>query len=108
MVFQPHRYSRTARLLDRFGQALGQADALILTEVYAASEPRLEGIDAAAVARAVRRHSALPIEIAAGLDDAAARVTAMVEPGDQVVVLGAGSIGRLAPRLVELLRGRGE
>ncbi len=107
VVFQPHRYSRTARLLDRFGQVLGQADALLLTEIHAASEPRLEGIDAAAVARAVRRHSRIPIEIAAGLDDAASRVTAMVEAGDLVAVLGAGSIGRLAPRLVELLRGRG-
>jgi UDP-N-acetylmuramate--alanine ligase len=107
VVFQPHRYSRTARLLDRFGEVLGQADALLLTEVYAASESRLEGIDAAAVARAVRRHSTIPIEIAASLDDAASRLTAMVVPGDVVAVLGAGSVGRLAPRIVDLLRGRG-
>ena len=107
VVFQPHRYSRTARLLDRFGQVLGQADALLLTEVYAASESRLEGIDAAAIARAVRRHSTIPIEIAASLDDAASRVTATVVAGDLVVVLGAGSIGRLAPRIVELLQERG-
>ena len=107
VVFQPHRYSRTARLLDRFGEVLGQADALLLTEVYAASESRLEGVDAAAVARAVRRHSGIPIEIAASLDDAASRVRATAAAGDLVAVLGAGSIARLAPRLVELLQGRG-
>ncbi|MXW35546.1 MAG: UDP-N-acetylmuramate--L-alanine ligase, partial [Chloroflexi bacterium] len=107
VVFQPHRYSRTARLLDRFGEVLGQADALLLTEVYAASESRLEGVDAAAVARAVRRHSGIPVEIAASLEDAASRVRAMVAAGDLVAVRGAGSIARLAPRLVELLQGRG-
>ena len=102
VVFQPHRYARTARLLERFGEVLGRADALLLLEVYAASESRLEGIDAAAVARAVRRHSSVPIQIAASLEDAAARVVAMVGPGDLVVVLGAGSVGRLAPRIIEL------
>ena len=105
-VFQPHRYSRTARLLERFGQALARADALVVTGVYAASEPRVEGVDAAAVARAVRRHSAAPVEVADGLEDAAARVVARARTGDAIVVLGAGSIGRLAPRIVELLERR--
>ncbi len=107
VVFQPHRYSRTARLLDRFGRALGRADSLLLTEVYAASESRLPGIDAAAVARAVRRHSAVPIQIADSLEDAVSRVADQARPGDSVVVLGAGSIGRVAPRIVETLEKRG-
>ena len=106
VVFQPHRYSRTARLLDRFGQALGRADWLLLTEVYAASEARLEGVDAAAVARAVRRHSPVPVGIAASLEDSVSRVAAAARAGDTVVVLGAGSIGRLAPRIIESLEGR--
>lgn len=107
VVFQPHRYSRTARLLDRFGQVLGRADSLLLTEVYAAGETRVEGVDAAAVAQAVRRHSAVPIEIADSLEDAASRVAAAARSGDLIVVLGAGSIGRLAPRIVGLLERRG-
>ena len=106
VVFQPHRYSRTARLLDGFGQVLGRADSLLLTEVYAASESRLEGVDSAAVARAVRRHSSIPVRIAASLEDAASHVAAMARSGDVVVVLGAGSIGRLASRIVELLERR--
>ena len=106
VVFQPHRYTRTARLLDRFGQVLGHADLLLLTEVYAASESRIEGIDAAAVMRAVRRHSSVPTEIVDSLEDAAARVAALVRSGDVVVVLGAGSIGGLAPRIGELLERR--
>lgn len=106
VVFQPHRYSRTARLLDRFGEVLGLADALLLTEVYAASESRVEGVDAAAVARAVRRRSGVPIAIADSLEDAASRVAALAAAGDLIVVLGAGSVGRLAPRIVELLERR--
>jgi len=107
VVFQPHRYSRTARLLDRFGQVLAQADSLVLTAVYAASESRVEGIDAAAVARAVRRCATVPVTIADSLEDAASRVVELARPGDTIVVLGAGSIGRLAPRIVELIERRG-
>ena len=107
VVFQPHRYSRTARLLDRFGQALAGADSLVLTDVYAASESRLEGVDAAAVARAVGRHAAVPVAVADSLQDAASRVVELARSGDAIIVLGAGSIGRLAPRIVELLERRG-
>ena len=107
VVFQPHRYSRTARLLDRFGQALAGADSLVLTDVYAASESRLEGVDAAAVARAVERHAAVPVAVADSLQDAASRVVELARSGDTIVVLGAGSIGRLAPRIVGLLERRG-
>lgn len=107
VVFQPHRYSRTARLLDRFGAVLGDADALILTEVYGAGESAVEGVDAAALAQAVRRHSTLPVAIAASLADAVARVREMAAAGDCIVVLGAGSVGRLAPRIVGALEGRG-
>ena len=106
VVFQPHRYSRTARLLERFGQALAGADALVLTGVYAAGEPRLEGVDADAVARAVRQRSPLPVEIADSLEDAASRVAGLARSGDTVVVLGAGSIGRVAPRIAELIERR--
>ena len=106
VVFQPHRYSRTARLLDRFGQVLARADVLVLTGVYAASEPRLEGVDAAAVARAVRRHATVPVDIADNLEHAASRVVELARSGDTVVVLGAGSIGRLAPRILELFERR--
>ena len=107
VVFQPHRYSRTARLLDRFGQALAGADSLVLTDVYAASESRLEGVDAAAVAQAVGRHAAVPVVVADSLQDAASRVVELARSGDAIIVLGAGSIGRLAPRIVELLERRG-
>ncbi len=103
VLFQPHRYTRTARLLDQFGKVLARADAVVLTDVYAASEPPIAGADAAAVAAAVRRHAAIPVHVADSLDAAADRAVASVRPGDMVVVLGAGSVGRLVPRVIELL-----
>ncbi len=106
VVFEPHRYSRTARLLDRFGAALALADWVILTGLYAASEPPIRGVDADAVAAAIRRAAPIPVEVARSLDDAAARVAAVAGAGDIVAILGAGAIGRLRPRIVARLGGR--
>ena len=103
LVFEPHRYTRTARLLDRFGAALALADHVILTRLHAASERPIEGVDADAVARAVRRHADVPVVVAAGHDDAAARVAAAAGDGDTVVILGAGPIGGLRPRITAAL-----
>ena len=106
VVFEPHRYTRTARLLDAFGRTLARADMVIVTEVHAASEPPIEGVDAAAVAGAVRRHAQIPVAVAGGLEDAAARAAAVAGAGDMVVVLGAGSIGRLRRRIIDHLERR--
>ncbi len=106
VVFEPHRYSRTARLLDRFGAALALADQVILTPLYAASEPPVAGIDAGAVAEAVRRHADIPVEVAAGHAEAAGQVAAVAGPGDIVAILGAGAIGGLRPHIAAALEGK--
>ncbi len=106
VVFEPHRYSRTARLLDRFGAALALADRVILTPLYAASEPAIPGIGANAMAEAVRRHADIPVGVATGADDAAEQVAAAARGGDTVAILGAGAIGGLRPRIVAALEGR--
>lgn len=103
VLFQPHRYTRTARLLDRFGEVLARADAVVLTEVYAANESPIAAADAAAVAAAVRRHAAIPVEVADSLDAATDLAVSSVSSGDMLVVLGAGTVDRLAPRVIELL-----
>ena len=54
VAFQPHRYSRTARLMDRFGPALSQADELVLADIYAASEDPIPGVTVEALAEAIR------------------------------------------------------
>ncbi len=107
VVFQPHRYSRTIGLLDRFGAALAVADEVVLTAVYAAGEAPLPGATAEAVAEAVRRRASLPVTVIAALDDVPGHVAATSRPGDVVLTLGAGSIAAVPRRILEALRDRG-
>lgn len=106
VVFQPHRYTRTLRLLDRFGESLATADELILTDVYPASEAPIPGATAEAIAEAVRRVSAIPIRVVKSLDQVASIAAARARPGDAIVMLGAGSIDEVAPKVVEALGGQ--
>jgi UDP-N-acetylmuramate--alanine ligase len=102
-VFQPHRYSRTRDLLDEFGPALALADVVVLTDIYAAGEPPIPGINLDTLAAAVRG-SVRDLHVVPNLDDAAAAIGRLARPGDVVVTLGAGSIGTLPDRILRVLR----
>ena len=104
VVFQPHRYSRTIRLLERFGAALATADNVLLAEVYGAGEAPIPGATADAVATAVRRASRTPVRVVGSLDLIPALVAAEARAGDVVVTLGAGSIAAVPARILEALR----
>ncbi len=106
VVFQPHRYSRTAHLLEAFGPSLQAADEIILTDIYAAGEEPTPGISVDVLADAIRQGSHRPTRIARSLDDVVADLTRSVRPGDVVLTLGAGSIGTLPARLLDALRAR--
>ena len=106
VVFQPHRYTRTLRLLDRFGEALSAADELVLTPVYAASEVPIPGATAGALAQAVARVSNTPVRLAVSLDEAVDIATDEARAGDLIVTLGAGSIATVPSRIVGVLRDR--
>jgi UDP-N-acetylmuramate--alanine ligase len=102
-VFQPHRYSRTRDLLDEFGPALALADVVVLTDIYAAGEPPISGINLDTLAAAVRG-TVRDLHVVPNLDDAAAAIGRLARPGDVVVTLGAGSIGTLPDRILRVLR----
>jgi UDP-N-acetylmuramate--alanine ligase len=104
VVFQPHRYSRTGQLLPEFGAALGAADEVVLTDIYAAGEAAIPGVTVDAVADAVRAASACPVHVVKALEALPAAVAAFTRPGDLVITLGAGSIGTIADRILEQLR----
>ena len=103
VVFQPHRYTRTRDLLDQFGTALGGADEIILTDVYAAGEAPIPGATAEAV-EAVARKSGRPVTLVKTLDDLPAAVARIARPNDLVITLGAGSIGTMPDRILEALQ----
>lgn len=95
-IFQPHRYSRTAACLEDFAVAFDAADQVWVTEVYAAGEAPIEGVDAAAVARVVAQSGHRASEPVGTLADVALRVAEEVRPGDVLLFLGAGDISRAA------------
>ena len=106
VLFQPHRYTRTARLLTRFGEALSCADEVLLTDVYAASESQIEGVDAFAIAAEIKSFASIPVHVVDSMDVAITRAAASVGPDDMLVVLGAGSIGKVANRVVDAIERR--
>jgi UDP-N-acetylmuramate--alanine ligase len=107
VAFQPHRYSRTAALLDSFGPALSAADHIVLTDIYAAGEEPIAGATLDALSAAIRRSVTVPVDVVAHLDDVVPAIVRAARRGDVVFTLGAGSIGTVAARLVEALEGRG-
>ena len=106
VAFQPHRYSRTAQLLEEFGPALKDADEIVLTDIYAASEEPIPGITLETFADAVRRGSGRPVHVVHSLDEVIPRVMDIVHAGDAVITLGAGSIGSLPRKLMDALQRR--
>lgn len=103
VAFQPHRYTRTHRLMADFARAFGDADLLWLAEIYPASEPALPGVTSAALGEAMRA-AGRTVELASDLASLRAAVRAAMLPGDVVVFLGAGDITRAGHELAAGLR----
>ena len=104
VVFQPHRFSRTQHLLDRFGPSFSGADEVVLTDIYPAGEDPISGVTLEALARSMRATTTVPMHVVRALDEVPAAVVARVKSGDVVVTLGAGSIGGVGPRILAELR----
>ncbi len=107
IVFQPHRYTRTNQLLDRFGPALAGADELVLTDIYAAGEDVIPGVTVDLLADAIRQAApSLALHVVHPVEDVPAAVARLARAGDVVVLLGAGSIGSMAPKVLVALERR--
>ncbi len=106
VAFQPHRYTRTRDLLDDFAEVLATADALLVTEVYAAGEDPIAGADGRAICRAVRSRGAVEPVFLSRLDRLPRQLASVVQDGDVVLTLGAGDIGAAAQKLPAALARR--
>ena len=107
VAFQPHRYSRTAALMDEFGPALAGADHVVLADIYSAGEDPIAGVTLDALAAAIRRKGPASLEVVPRFEDIVPVLARAARPGDVVLTLGAGSIGTVADRLVEALEQNG-
>ncbi len=99
VVFQPHRYLRTARFKDRFARALALATEAIVLEVYPAGEPPLPGVSGRAIAEAATALGANARFMAP--EDALAYLKATAAPGELILTMGAGDVWKLGRALVE-------
>lgn len=106
VAFQPHRFTRTQFLLNEFGRAFDGADALVLTDIYAAGEDPIEGVTLDALAGAVRRDFKGELRTTRALADVPRELASMAKPGDLIVLLGAGSIGSIAGAVLIALGSR--
>jgi len=103
-VFQPHRYSRTAKLMDDFARCFYQADSVFLLDIYAASEKPIEGVTAEALAERIRAYGHRSVVYAGTVDRAVEAVIGEAEEGDLIVTQGAGSVWQVGDRILERLR----
>ncbi len=93
-VFQPHRYSRTKHLLDELASSFGDADHVVLTEIYAALEPPIPGVTVDVLAERIRAVIGDKVTVVRDLDAVPGYLLAATRPGDVVVTMGAGDVRR--------------
>lgn len=106
-VFQPHRYTRTKLLLDDFGKSFNDADYIIITDIYAASEMPLEGITGECIYKKIKEY--FPEKSADYLPrgELVSYLLKMIKPGNLIITLGAGDITKISDELAEKLKRQG-
>jgi len=102
VAFQPHRYTRTRDAFEGFARVLSQVDVLLLTEVYPAGEDPIVAADSKSLARAIRVQGKVEPIYIEEVDDLSQAILDVVQDGDVVLVMGAGSVAKIAPHIAQL------
>ncbi|HEX7687743.1 MAG TPA: UDP-N-acetylmuramate--L-alanine ligase [Burkholderiaceae bacterium] len=102
LAFQPHRYTRTRDCFEDFVKVMGQADAVLLTEVYAAGESPIVAADGRSLARALRVAGKVDPVFVDEVGELAAAIVDHARDGDVVISMGAGSIAAVPARVAEM------
>lgn len=102
LAFQPHRFTRTRDCFEDFVKVIGQADAVVLTEVYAAGEAPIVAADGRALTRAIRVAGKLEPVFVNDVQALPQAIMDNAQDGDVILCMGAGSIGQVAGQVVEL------
>jgi len=103
VLFQPHRYTRTQHLWDEFCRAFNQADILVLTDIYAASEAPIPGVTSEALANAIREAGHKNVFYLRSMQEGIEHLLHAARAGDAILTVGAGNISRASNELMVLL-----
>ncbi len=105
VLFQPHRYTRTADLLPEFGSSFSDADVLFVTDIYAAGERPLEGVSSEAVLRAVQDHGHTDAIYISDKKKLMETIEKALKPGDLFITVGAGDVWKTGEELLKRMEG---
>jgi UDP-N-acetylmuramate--alanine ligase len=92
--------------MDDFATAFGDADSLFLLDIYAASEPPIEGVTSQALVARIREVGGREAWHAGSFGEAASAAAAAAQPGDMILTLGAGSVSQLGQMILEKLQAK--
>jgi UDP-N-acetylmuramate--alanine ligase len=104
VVFQPHRYTRTQLLINDFAKSFSQADYLIITDIYAASEQAIEGINAQGLLSKIKEDNPNKEVLYLAKENILPHILGMIRDGDLVITLGAGDIVKVSDALAQELK----
>ncbi len=105
-AFQPHRYSRTQLLLDEFSQCFNAVDLLAITDIYAASEQPIEGVNAGSICDSIKKYFPLKNAEFIPKENLARYILDNLQPGDLIVTLGAGDITKISDEIAHGIKER--
>jgi UDP-N-acetylmuramate--alanine ligase len=103
VLFQPHRYTRTAALHEEFARSFYDADVVLLADIYAASEDPIEGVNSRALAEEIERFGHRNVRYIGAIEQGKQALLDAAQPGDLVITLGAGSVWRPGEEFIEAM-----
>jgi UDP-N-acetylmuramate--alanine ligase len=101
VVFQPHRYTRTKALFNEFITAFPNADTLIVTDIYAASEVPIDGVNAESLCEGIRRHGHKNVIYIKTFDDIVNHLLSIAKPSDVIITQGAGNVWKIGEEFLK-------
>ena len=104
VLFQPHRYTRTRDLMNEFALAFGNADLLVVTDIYPAGEKPVEGVSAEKLFNTIIEHGHKNVLFVPDKKNIPEKVKELMRPGDMVITLGAGDIWKVGREILDVRR----
>ena len=108
VLFQPHRYTRTKDLLEEFSGSFGDADLLVVVDIYPAGEAPIEGVNSETLVERVRKAGYRDVIYEKDREGAIKSVIAAVKRGDIILTLGAGNVWKIGEEILSKLRDKCE